>query len=460
MEPESAGLVGDAFGQFLSRFGPNEERATDLLRSLAYAQGGGLPWESFWAPLASAIAGKSYGDSDIKWLLDNAGAYIVEGIEKERSVYRLYHQALAEYLHRNGQNSEIHRRIVEVLLAQTPVRNANGEKDWLRAHPYLRAHLATHAAAAGMLGSLTSDPLYLLTADPDRLLVAFGAPGCNAGSEESHVYQAAFNNVRRARTPEDAGSYLEMEARKSGIESLADAIAALPLKRPWSVPWAQWQPEGTHRTLQGHKAGVTSIALGTWQGRTVIVSGSSDGEVWVWDLGSGTPIGKPLHGQSGAVNPVAVGTRQGRTIVVSTGDDNTVRLWDLATGAPIGESLTGHTGTVTSVVLGEFQGRTVIVSGSYDDTIRLWDLTTGAPIGEPLKAFESWVKSVDIGKSQGKTLIVSGGRDRKVRMWDPAIGALIGEPLIGHAGEVTSVALGKSQGRTPRRAPVPRRTGG
>ena len=43
------------------------------------------------------------------------------------------------------------------------------------------------------------------------------------------------------------------------------------------------------------------------------------------------------------VKSVAVGQLDGRTVVVSGSDDGTVRVWDAATGALVGEPFTGHT---------------------------------------------------------------------------------------------------------------------
>ena len=42
--------------------------------------------------------------------------------------------------------------------------------DWAHAPSYIRRHMAAHAAAAGLLDDLLKDPLYLLTADPARLV--------------------------------------------------------------------------------------------------------------------------------------------------------------------------------------------------------------------------------------------------------------------------------------------------
>ena len=78
----------------------------------------------------------------------------------------------------------------------------------------------------------------------------------------------------------------------------------------------------------------------------MVVSGSDDGTVRVWDLATGTPVGDPFTGHTGSVYAVAVAELDGRPVVVSGGDDGTVRVWDLATGTPVGDPFTGHTGSV------------------------------------------------------------------------------------------------------------------
>ena len=76
----------------------------------------------------------------------------------------------------------------------------------------------------------------------------------------------------------------------------------------------------------------------------MVISGSYDGTVRVWDLAPATPVGDPFTGHDVPVYAVAVGGA-GRP---PGGDlrrrDRTVRVWDLATGAPVGDPFTGHTG--------------------------------------------------------------------------------------------------------------------
>ena len=145
--------VDEAFEQYLERFGENRKLVRDLLFPLACAEGEGLPWGELWAAVASAMPGaaRAYTKADIEWLMENGSSFILEAIEDDRSVYRLYHQALADYLKRSGPpQGEAQRAFTKALIATAPVTESG--PDWISAHPYIRKHLAEHAVGGGMLG--------------------------------------------------------------------------------------------------------------------------------------------------------------------------------------------------------------------------------------------------------------------------------------------------------------------
>ena len=71
-------------------------------------------------------------------------------------------------------------------------------------------------------------------------------------------------------------------------------------------------------------------------------------------------------------------------MVISGSADKTVRVWDLATGNQVGAPLLGHTNAVQVVATAQLDGRPVVISGSADKTVRMWDLPTGTPVGNPL----------------------------------------------------------------------------
>ena len=173
------------------------------------------------------------------------------------------------------------------------------------------------------------------------------------------------------------------------------------------------------RTLTGHTGTVCAIATAQLDGRPVLISGSWDKTVRVWDLNTGTAIGSPFIGHTDLVLGVAATQLNGRLVVISGSKDDTVRVSDLATGAPIGKPFAGHTDTVFAVATAQLDGRPMIVSGSADKTVRVWDLTTGAPVGTPLTGHTSHVFALTTAQLNGRPVVISGSADKTVRSLGP-----------------------------------------
>ncbi|HEX3067244.1 MAG TPA: ATP-binding protein [Thermoanaerobaculia bacterium] len=147
--------AGEALGQYIKRL-PDPAVAVDILRPLAWAYGAGLPWGSLWAPIASALAGKKYDDEAVAKVLDWASDLIVETVADGEPVYRLFHEALAEYLRRDGLPWVVHPAFAEVIEA-TLDRSSLGS-----ASSYALAHLVSH-----LLPSFRFDQIYDLITDPE-----------------------------------------------------------------------------------------------------------------------------------------------------------------------------------------------------------------------------------------------------------------------------------------------------
>jgi hypothetical protein len=340
-------VPGEAIRQDLDRLGADAQRARDLLRPLAYAEGQGLPWEDIWAALASRISGRSYTDEDILWLRKRAGSYIVEAADAGRSAYKLYHQAIAEHLREDTTDTDVHRAFVQVLTSRVP-RAADGTRDWDRAHPYTLRNLATHAAAAGLIDGLVADMNYLTRAAPDTLLPALHAATSDDARLTGAIYRASAHihrhldpRARRQLLAVDAARYhapTQLNAARAGLE--------------WQPRWATGSQVTTalHTTLTGHTSAVAAVACTTVGGRPVAVTGSLDGTVRVWDLAAGqlTATLTGHTGHTGAVGAVACTTVDGRPVAVTGSRDHTVRVWDLAAGQ-LTATLTGHTSAVAAV---------------------------------------------------------------------------------------------------------------
>jgi len=98
--------------------------------------------------------------------------------------------------------------------------------------------------------------------------------------------------------------------------------------------------------------------------------------------GSGQSAVQQLPAHKQAVYSVAVS--RGGDVIVSGSSDKSVRIWNAHTGDAALPTLEGHTGNVLSVSISP-DGR-FIASASEDNTVRLWDVQSGAAVGDPMRA--------------------------------------------------------------------------
>jgi WD40 repeat protein len=228
------------------------------------------------------------------------------------------------------------------------------------------------------------------------------------------------------------------------------------------------------RRLEGHQAGITSVAL-THDGRHAL-SGSYDTTLKLWDLDTGTCL-RTFRGHTDGVSSVALGA--GDRLALSGGKefDRTLKLWDLGDGTCL-QTFRGHAERVSSVCLSS-DGRHAL-SGSWDGTVRVWDTTTGrclrsievggdhAPTvravclsqdgdravistsdlefhlwdlttGTRLRTFSFHRAGVGaVAFLPGGERIASGSEDRSIGLWDTATGQRR-STILGHRGAVTEV---------------------
>ncbi|KAI9281818.1 quinon protein alcohol dehydrogenase-like superfamily [Sporodiniella umbellata] len=95
----------------------------------------------------------------------------------------------------------------------------------------------------------------------------------------------------------------------------------------------------------------------------IIISGSLDNTVKIWDMETGNCI-RTLFGHVEGVWSLAYDTLR----IVSCSHDSTIRIWDLANGRCM-HALEGHRGPVTAVASSD----TKIISASDDGDIRVWN---------------------------------------------------------------------------------------
>ena len=147
-----------------------------------------------------------------------------------------------------------------------------------------------------------------------------------------------------------------------------------------------------HCTLRGHEGPVNAVGL---QGNRV-VSASGDGKMILWDVVSGARL-RTFDGHDRGLAciefkvrirprlPALTRTQSILTIgaqedlIVSGSNDCKIKVWDANTGACL-RTLTGHDYLVRALSFDPRSGR--LVSGSYDKTVKVWDLHSGKMVRE------------------------------------------------------------------------------
>jgi len=99
------------------------------------------------------------------------------------------------------------------------------------------------------------------------------------------------------------------------------------------------------------------------------------------------------------------------TLLVSGSSDKTVKLWDVQTGGVV-KTFYGHTESILSVSISVTN--TMIASGSRDETIRLWNIGTGECL--VIKAHNDDVTTVSFSPTNPQLLLSASG-DGTVQRW-------------------------------------------
>jgi hypothetical protein len=167
----------------------------DLLRALAWGMGRGLPRQGVWEAAATALSpnGVEYRGADLDWVLEHYGCYIIEDEQDGEVMYRLSHRTFVEHLVASSPDvagRAAGQALAEALVAFTETQTCHGGATDL-CSPYLRRHLARHAAHAGPAGVAALRKL--AEADPE-----FYLPGLAVALNDFIVHLLTVNSREAA----------------------------------------------------------------------------------------------------------------------------------------------------------------------------------------------------------------------------------------------------------------------
>ncbi|OAX36952.1 WD40 repeat-like protein [Rhizopogon vinicolor AM-OR11-026] len=206
-----------------------------------------------------------------------------------------------------------------------------------------------------------------------------------------------------------------------------------------------WQRKGL--PLDCHEDAIISIA--TFPDGKRIATGSWDETIRIWRLADGREMKKERLAQfkghrdanfNNSWNWSLTWTRDG-THILSVGDedDPIIRSWDTSTLKQAGNSWTGHDKIICNIILNP--AGTLLALASEDHTVRLWQLSTGTEVAR----YQHSELVFRVAFSVDGRFMFSGGRDDKISQWEISEDSIeIQQDPVktfeGHEDLITSIA--------------------
>jgi WD40 repeat protein/serine/threonine protein kinase len=188
------------------------------------------------------------------------------------------------------------------------------------------------------------------------------------------------------------------------------------------------------KALRGHSRAVRSAEFSIDGSR--VLSGSEDQSVRVWDVGDYQEV-RVLHATvlSGHDDAVLAArfSRDGQQIVTAS-RDRTASLWDAASGRPLRRFDEGHEFLISSAAF--FPDGKHMATGAGDNSVRIWDLMAGT---EKLELAPTG-RIGTLAVSPDGSLVATGSQGTDVQVWNVQTGKVI-KTLSGHAAEIASLAF-------------------
>ncbi|KAL9021949.1 MAG: hypothetical protein Q9185_000820 [Variospora sp. 1 TL-2023] len=189
------------------------------------------------------------------------------------------------------------------------------------------------------------------------------------------------------------------------------------------------------RRHEGHDEVINCLDVSK-RGEELLVSGSDDGYICIWD-----PRQKRSIEDIGTDFPItSIALAEAGNELFSGGIDNDIKVWDMRKQSVV-YTMTGHTDTITS--LQPSPDTQTLLSFSHDGTARTWDVRPFAPVDRQIKSYVGAPPGLERNlvraswNSKGDR-IAAGSGDGTAVVWDVQSAKLLYK-LPGHRGAVNDV---------------------
>jgi len=175
--------------------------------------------------------------------------------------------------------------------------------------------------------------------------------------------------------------------------------------------------------------------------QTLLISGSSDRTIRIWDLNHGFCV-KEIQGYTERIHYLRVFTSPSASpsekicCTRDSIDRKVIKLWDF--NARCLNELHGHTDTVSCLLI---TNKGDLISGSFDHLIKIWDMRIGR-CKMTLIGHTSCVSCLHMMSNE--ECLVSGSRDNIIKIWSLNQGLCI-QTLYGHTDWVNSLLIFMSE---------------
>lgn len=174
-----------------------------------------------------------------------------------------------------------------------------------------------------------------------------------------------------------------------------------------SVFWNVYGECENLSVMSGHQGAVMELHF-TPDGSQIFTC-STDTTLGLWDIATGQRV-KKLKGHTTFVNTVQ-GARRGPQILVSGSDDSTVKMWDTRKRNSIASFNTNY--QVTAVSFNDTAEQ--VFSGGIDNDIKVWDVRKN----ELLYTMRGHTDTVTgLSLSADGSYLLSNAMDNTMRIWD------------------------------------------